>query len=370
MGGDGPGERSDGPQSGRSSAAEDGIPVDEPDLKSILSRIDDAVFIFAVDRSGGDLAFTFQWNNPSHEAITGMTVEEFGGRRPEEFLGDEAGAAVAEHYRTCVDRREPIEYEETLEHETGEVRWHTKLIPVIEDDRVVQIIGMARDITDLVERTTHIQVIDRVFRHNIRNILTVIQGSAQNIADRTEPSVADEATQILELAEDLFRMSEEARTITEVIIEESSLVSLDVDSLMEEVQREVSAMDHGADVSIAVPESATIVGVPRFSEAVVELVRNAIEHSDRPSPSVEVAVRATDETVELEVADDGPGMPAMERNILVDGQSPQEITHGSGLGTWLVYWIVQKSSGEVAVADRSPRGSVVTLRLPRLQESR
>ena len=370
MGGDSSGEREESPSSTSAGADEYAIPVDEPDLKSILSRIDDAVFIFSVERSGSDLAFTFQWNNPSHEAITGMTVEEFGGLRPGEFLDEEAGAAVAEHYRTCVDRREPIEYEETLEHETGEVRWHTKLIPVITDDRVVQIIGMARDITDLVERTTHIQVIDRVFRHNIRNILTVIQGSAQNIAAETEPPVADEATQILELAADLFRMSEEARTITEVIIGNSSLVSLDVDSLMEEIEREVSAMNRNAAVSITIPESATIVAVPRFADAVLELVRNAIEHSDRPSPTIEISITPNDETIDLAVADDGPGIPEMERNILVDGQSPQEITHGSGLGTWLVYWIVQKSSGEVMVADRSPRGSVVTIRLPRLQNGR
>lgn len=235
---------------------------------------------------------------------------------------------------------------------------------------MVQIIGMARDITDLVERTTHIRVIDRVFRHNIRNILTVIQGSAQNIAAETEPSIADEATQILELAEDLFRMSEEARTITEVIIGNSSLVSLDVASLMDEIERKVSAIDHDADVSITVPDSATIVAVPRFADAVLELVRNAIEHSDRPSPTIEISVTPNDETIDVAVADDGPGIPEMERNILVDGQSPQEITHGSGLGTWLVYWIVQKSSGEVMVAERSPRGSVVTIRLPRLQEGR
>lgn len=362
---DSSGDGDDGHRSDRHRADEHGVPVAEPELESILASIDDAVFIFSVEGARGDLYFTFQWNNQAHESITGMTVEEFAGLRPREFLGEEQGAVVAAHYRDCVERRDTTAYEETLEHETGEIRWHTKLTPVVEDDEVVQIIGIARDVTDWTARTKHLEVVDRVFRHNIRNTLTVILGQAWDIEENSEPPVTGAANQIVESSEDLLRTSEKARTITEVIIGDSAAKRVRVGSVTDQVSKEFSERDHEADVSVTAPESACVIASPKLSEAVVELVKNAIDHHDGPSPSVDVVVTADDTSVELSVVDDGPGMPEMERAVLEEGQPPRGLSHGTGLGTWMVYWIAHQSNGTVAVIDREPRGSVVTIRLPR-----
>jgi signal transduction histidine kinase len=99
--------------------------------------------------------------------------------------------------------------------------------------------------------------------------------------------------------------------------------------------------------------------------AVDNLLENAVVHGDSLTPSVSVTVRRreTDGTVDVVVADDGPGIPEQERQVLVDGrETPLE--HGSGLGLWLVNWIVSESMGELAFDDNEPRGSVVTISLP------
>ena len=41
------------------------------------------------------------------------------------------------------------------------------------------------------------------------------------------------------------------------------------------------------------------------------------------------------------------------------------LQHGSGLGFWLVHWIVTASGGELRFEENDPRGSVVTLCLER-----
>jgi signal transduction histidine kinase len=67
----------------------------------------------------------------------------------------------------------------------------------------------------------------------------------------------------------------------------------------------------------------------------------------------------------VRVADDGPGLNGMNRDVLVDGTAVDALYHGSGLGLWLVYWVVQQSGGSIAVADADPRGTEVTVTLSR-----
>jgi K+-sensing histidine kinase KdpD len=43
------------------------------------------------------------------------------------------------------------------------------------------------------------------------------------------------------------------------------------------------------------------------------------------------------------------------------------LEHASGLGLWLVHWIVTESGGSVSFEEREPRGSVVELTLPRTE---
>jgi len=366
---DSDGNRNNGLPLNRTTHEDYKLPIAQGDVESILGQIGDAVFIFSVEHHQKGVSFRFQWNNAAHESITGMTIDEYYGLCPEEFLGEESAAEVTAHYRDCVEQRDTIVYEETLKHENDQIRWHTKLTPVIKDDTVVQIIGVSRDITDRMARSKHHQVVNRVFRHNVCNTLNVIEGRAEHIETNTEPPIRDSASQIIDASDDLLHTSEKARTIAEIIFGGAPVMPLRINSLLEQVETEFSETDQKADISISVPQSETLKASPRLSDAVSELIQNAIVHHDRPSPSIEVAVTIQESTIELAVVDDGPGIPEKERNILVDGQTPRELSHGIGLGMWMVYWIVHRSKGDIKVADRSPRGSVVTIRLPRMLEN-
>lgn len=66
------------------------------------------------------------------------------------------------------------------------------------------------------------------------------------------------------------------------------------------------------------------------------------------SPTVEVSV--VDDPLAVRVSDDGPGIPEHERRAL-SGVEETPLQHGSGVGLWLVYWVVTQTGGDVAVAD-------------------
>lgn len=102
--------------------------------------------------------------------------------------------------------------------------------------------------------------------------------------------------------------------------------------------------------------------------ALEEVVRNAIVHNDRAEPTVEVTVDVdgppgTGE-VAVSVADDGPGVPGAEQEVLTEGDETP-LTHASGVGLWLVNWAVSKSGGRLSFEENDPRGSIVTVHLRR-----
>jgi len=124
------------------------------------------------------VTFTFQENNPAHESITGMTTEEYRGQTPQDFLDEEQAADVIAHYRTCVNERETIEYEETLEHPSGIVKWSTKLTPIIEDETVIQILGISRDITERKEYEQELEYYEQLI-DTFNDIATVIDSEGE-----------------------------------------------------------------------------------------------------------------------------------------------------------------------------------------------
>ncbi|WP_459987600.1 ATP-binding protein, partial [Natrinema sp. JCM 9743] len=67
----------------------------------------------------------------------------------------------------------------------------------------------------------------------------------------------------------------------------------------------------------------------------------------------------------LTVADDGPGIPPEERELLEGDREITQLRHASGLGLWLVNWVVTQAGGRLTFHDNEPRGTVVTLAIPR-----
>jgi len=95
-----------------------------------------------------------------------------------------------------------------------------------------------------------------------------------------------------------------------------------------------------------------------------ELLENALEHTDGPNPDVTVTVsRPTDQRVAVSIADDGPGLPEIERQVIRDGEETA-LLHSEGMGLWIVNWFVTKLSGSIQVTTAEGDGTTVTITLP------
>ena len=122
------------------------------EYESLLQTSGDAIFLLDVGTNGETPTFEFARLSPGYEAQTGLTTASVRGETPRAVFGDEMGAAVESNYRRCVERREPLSYREELAIDDDARFWETSLAPVIVDGEIVRLVGIARNVTEQVER--------------------------------------------------------------------------------------------------------------------------------------------------------------------------------------------------------------------------
>ena len=102
----------------------------------------------------------------------------------------------------------------------------------------------------------------------------------------------------------------------------------------------------------------------QIRRVMINLMDNAIEAMERRGQIVvETQLDAANSVVRVIVADDGPGIPAGEREKLF---LPYYSTkrRGSGLGLAIVRRIIAEHGGSIDVGDNTPRGTRFTIELP------
>ncbi|MFD7235031.1 sensor histidine kinase [Streptomyces syringium] len=119
------------------------------------------------------------------------------------------------------------------------------------------------------------------------------------------------------------------------------------------------------------PELTAHADAERLHQVVANLVDNAVKHSPRHG---RVTVRARrgegPQSLDLEVVDEGPGIPESERHRVFErfnrgssGQQGPDSDGGTGLGLAIARWAVDLHGGSIGVAE-SPRGCRIRVTLP------
>lgn len=235
---------------------------------------------------------------------------------------------------------------------------------------------LQRTLRQLDRQREELTVLHRVLRHNLRNGLNVIQGYAEQIRSRDTPDRIDqECGTILETAEKILHYTEQANRIREITDRNGGVQTFDVIEILAEIAENVSGeqrereRERDVEVTTTFPDSGgvSVEANPMFRDALEELITNAIKHNDSDVPSVAIDVHAENglaHMVEITIADNGPGIPESELEPLREGGESQ-LFHLSGVGLWFVKWTVRHSGGELRFEERDPRGTVVTVLVPK-----
>jgi len=329
--------------------------------RDIVQRLEDPIML--QDETGG-----FELVNDALVEFAGVPEAELLSEDEHRFMDGATAGTIERKKETVVDTEESVRYSvsPTFEESGKEATFDTSRYPYYDDEGELSgTIAICRDVTELEERTRQLRVIDNVLRHNLRNDLTVVCGLAEQIRSAADGEIADAADRIYTQADDLMTTGEKSRSITDLLSEGPTLATVDVATSVRSVAAEIAERNPNATIDVESPETAIGETTLRIREAIEELARNAIVHNDREEPTIEFRVGVSGESVTISVVDDGPGIPEMDRDVLLTGRAIDDLYHGSGLGLWLVYWIVKRSNGSIDVSDAEPRGSNVTITLSR-----
>ena len=329
------------------------------EYEALLGNAEDAIFLLDVEgEESAGLEFRYERLNPYHESTTGLTTDAVRGKTPSEVLGPEAGAEVEKHYRRCVEKRAPVEYEEELSMPEGRIVWQMQLAPVIVDDRVVRIVGIARDVTDRVQQERELrrknERLDEfagVVSHDLRNPLNIALGrttlAQEELArDDIESVHLDKVEQALDRMEsiimDTLILARRGETVAET-------VSIPIADLVERCWDMVDAEGTTLDLE----DTFTLRGDrERLRHIFENLFRNAVQHGD-PNATIWVG-RADDET--LYVEDDGPGIP-VEKQDAVFETGHTSSSEGTGFGLTIVKRIAEAHGWEVRLTNGRQGGA-------------
>nr|WP_166475978.1 ATP-binding protein [Bradyrhizobium symbiodeficiens]QIP02299.1 PAS domain S-box protein [Bradyrhizobium symbiodeficiens] len=349
-----------------------------------------------IDDSGAVLEWSFQ-----AEALTGWTRQEALGSDVVDLLVAEP---LRDGFRQRMARLVPelsgapagIRFELTLVHRNGDRILAEASSTVLRLGGRVIVNTFVRDITRkraAEEQLVQSQKMEAVgqltggIAHEFNNMLTVITGTIEILADavRDNPPLATITKPISEAADRGAALTSSLLSFARK--QALQPAEIDVNQLLEELAKLLLAtFDKKIEIVTRLDRNVWLAYVDRgqLSSALLNLAinaRDAMLDGGRLTlttrnvvfgvrEAVTVGAGYAGDYVEIEIADDGSGIPqAILERIFDPFFSTKEVGKGTGLGLSMVFGFVKQSGGGIKVASEEGRGTIFTLYLPKAEVS-
>ena len=331
-----------------------------------------------------DEAYVVRYANPAAESLFGVGAKSLAGQpflalfADPESLRETLSGALAAHWSY---RAQMVSYEpggrEALPLSCVVARIEAPGAPLLVELRPIQEqLRLEREERRFDLREANRELI-RNLAHEIKNPLGGLRGSAQLLERELERSDLREYTQVI------IKEADRLQSLLDRLLTPQRAVQLSQVNIHEVLERVRSLVLAEFPQGIAAerdydPSVPELVGdIEQLIQAVLNVVRNAAQAllsgangarggvillRTRAARQVTIARRSHKLALELQVIDDGPGVPGEIRdrifNPLVSGREG-----GSGLGLALVQTFIHNHGGVVEF-DSRPGRTVFTLLLP------
>jgi len=204
--------------------------------------------------------------------------------------------------------------------------------------------------------------------HDVRRPLTRLRAqlemaqAGQGSADEVMARATEEIDATVGILENLLRIAR-----AEAGVPAGTWQELDLGAIVEDAVElyQPVAEERGIDLEAQI-EPVMVRGEPQFlSQAVANLIDNALKYAPAGSGRVEVVVRKRDQAC-LIVRDNGPGIDEADRKRVTERfvrLDDARATEGSGLGLSLVRAVARMHGGGLTFRDNGP-GLVAEISLP------
>lgn len=314
--------------------------------------------------------------SPELEEIFGLPPGGFAGDEDRflSFVHPDDRHLVTDAVAGALARRVDYQVEFRFRHVDGTERWmEGRGSGMYDGDRAIGLTGVGIDITDRRSAAELRDTFIGMLSHELRTPVTSIVGAGHMLR---RPDLASTTRE--ELIED-------------VVVESQRLERL-VENLLVLARAERGAVEGGHDPVLVRPVLAQVIAeqarlTPRVrvavepahdvppilgDEAAVELiVRNLVSNAAKYGPAdgtVRVRVTRDDDTVAIEVEDEGPGLPPGDElrifELFYRSPGARRAASGAGIGLYVVRVLVEAMRGRISARNGPGGGACLTVRLP------
>ncbi len=286
--------------------------------------------------------------------------------------------------QAALKRLAPQDVELRYRAADGTYRWFlSRLAPVVEEGRVVRLVGAAMDLSARREMEEALRHADRrkdeflgMLSHELRNPLAPIRSATWVLRHAEGTEQARRARDVIERqTEHLTRLVDDLLDVTRIARGKIELrrARLDLCDLVRRTAEDLRSEleDRRIAFRVSLPDEGLVaeVDATRIAQVIGNLLHNAAKFTSA-GDAVSLALRRAGDCAELEVTDTGAGIAAdlLPRVFepFVQGEGSLARTQGGlGLGLALVKGIAELHGGTVrAESGGDRRGATLTVRLP------
>jgi PAS domain S-box-containing protein len=319
--------------------------------RTVLEQMEDLVFVLDGDGTVTQINSTVTDLFGSESGLVGTPVGQ--------LLGDDSlGEADA--------GEESREISVTVAGETRVFDVNKTVVTDYRGDLLAQVL-VCRDVTEERRREEQLELLkdvqSRFLRHNLRNKMNAILAHAEFMNEESGPSREESYEVIVETSQRLIEWGEKARMI-ERLVESAEQSRYEMCSEIEEIVAEMQTKHPEVEFETDIDDEAWVVTVSQIDSALENLVDNAARYNNSEEPSVCVRTDVSGDRVTVDIEDNGPGINDDEIETITSGEETQ-LEHSSGLGLWLVYWVIETSGGDISF--ETDNGTTVTLSFRRVE---
>ena len=268
------------------------------------------------------------------------------------------------------------DFEYRLQTASGDWKWVQTLGRVVEraDGDPQRAVGIHISINErkryeqrLKQQRDSLETLNQMVRHDIRNDLQIVLAYLDTLDMHVEGEPQEYLDAAFESAQSAVGLTKTARELAEAMLQaEADRYPVRLASTLRTQVEDIDSAETDAEISLGDCSADTTVLANDMLDSVFRnLLQNAIEHNDKEVPEVWVSVTDREESVVVQVADNGPGIPDNQKeDIFVKGEKGLD-SEGSGIGLYLVETLADQYDGNVWVEDNDPEGAIFNVELPR-----
>ncbi len=264
----------------------------------------------------------------------------------------------------------PVEVELRLKRRDGSLSWTLWSISWVEKEAAY--FCVVKDITDKKQIEQLKNEFLNTVSHDLRTPLLSIgaflevlskgaYGSLNEKGTTMTAATQGSVTRLIGLVGDLLDLEKMEDGKLELDICELPVVEIVNDawgSLSSYAEKRNIAMTKAGDL-----EQEVLADPQRLVQVIQNLLSNAVKFSP-PDSTISITAQAEEKMMRIEIADQGPGIPADKQEYIFDRfrQLPQ--SEGTGLGLAICRAIVMQHQGTIGVTSKDGQGSKFWVRIP------